>query len=218
LLNAHVTECGVNKPLVITFPSPYVKVKKTKNKKEKNGVGGEEVPIESLEDLIGITEADAQDEEVRAYAEERAEKNGIDPPNILKFTNIIRQFPQTFVIYCDFESFISPDGDRDKHVPSGFCCQTVSIFPQYNNCQPFVYSGVDVMQNFFDHLRREQLRIESILCQNVPMKPLKEADRIRSENVKNCECCGNFFSQTRKKSASSPARDRRISSICLLCL
>src|SRR6218665_1522874 len=64
--------------------------------------------------------------------------------NILQFTNIANQMKIPFAIFADFESFLEKDEIEsgkttkliDKHVPSGFCCLTVSSFPEYNNEEP----------------------------------------------------------------------------------
>ena len=72
----------------------------------------------------------------------------------------------------------------DTHVPSGFCCLTVSTFPEYNNEKPYVYSGSNVMDEFFKYLKREQARINKILAKNEPMKPLTADQTINMILVK----------------------------------
>jgi len=181
----HFPDCGTNKPLVglITFPSKF-----------KKFVGEEnEEYIESIEDLIGITSDDAC--EIEEIIAEAAQKNAEDPLNILKFTEIFNQFQVGFVVYADLESFIVP-GDNpvvDDHIPSGFCCYTASIFPEYDNCTSVVYSGENVIQESFNHLYREEKRIESILKLNVPMIPLTSEQTTRKANTTQCECCGQTF-------------------------
>ena len=68
----------------------------------------------------------------------------------------------TFVIYCDFGSFLVPDSKLknviDTHDSSGFCCHTVSIFDEYET-PPTLHSGEDVMECFFTHLLEERERI-----------------------------------------------------------
>src|SRR6266496_1315438 len=191
LLDAHIDDCGKNKPLVIEFPSKFVK---TGQKTDVKGKRGRE-----RKNVTQSSHLEAEELEVRAYANEHEGKNGRDPPNILKFTNVIKTFPQPFVIYCDFESFVTPDGERDKHVPSGVCCLTVSILPQFNTAQPFVYSGEDVMEAFFDHLLSEEERIESILSENNAMKPLTYEQLLHKETVTQCESCGKIFDDNRYK-------------------
>jgi len=149
------------------------------------------VIVESVEDLVGISAEDAR--QIDALIAEEEVKNAGDPPNILKFTEIFHQFPVGFVVYADFEAFITPNGDRDDHIPSRLCCLTVSIFPEYNTCAPVVYSGPNVMREFFAHLYREEARIDTILKQNVPMKPLTKEQCIRRAITSQCKCCGTKF-------------------------
>jgi len=173
-LAAHISECGMYKPLLITFPSKF---------KKSTRDGGEDGPIEGIEDLLGITAADADEVEVAAAAFDVGAEDDEDPPNILKFKNVIRQFPVPFVIYADFEAFIVKNGERDDHEPSGFCCLTVSSFPEYNNARAFVYSGENVMLKFFEHLRSEERKINEILMLNIEMRPLTEGELLRKQEV-----------------------------------
>ena len=49
----------------------------------------------------------------------------------LSYKDIQREFPVPYVIYVDFESFLTPSADKNSvssHVPSGFCCLKVSKF------------------------------------------------------------------------------------------
>ena len=84
------------------------------------------------------------------------------------------------IIYADFESYLSPVTHTDpptskttvidEHIPSGFCCYTVSQSPQYPN-RLVSYSGENCMDHFFDHLMREQARIACIEGKNIEMLP-----------------------------------------------
>ncbi len=96
-----------------------------------------------------------------------------EPPNTtLTFSNHQNQMEMPFVIYSDFESYLQKNEEEigkstkfcDTHTPSGFCCLTVSKFPEYNNEEPFIYSGDgDVVDAFFTHLNQERVRINEIL-------------------------------------------------------
>ena len=68
------------------------------------------------------------------------------------------------VIYADFECFIDEDG---THEPSGFATYRVTSYG--TTFQPFVYSGPDRMEHFFEHLEEEREVIEGVLKMNVPM-------------------------------------------------
>jgi len=61
--------------------------------------------------------------------------------NILKFDKIQHMFPVPFVLYTDFESYLT---SSEEHVPSGFCCLRVSKFPEHDH-NIFTYSGDNVL-------------------------------------------------------------------------
>jgi len=82
----------------------------------------------------------------------------------LKFKDHDKQHPIPFFIVCDFESFLTPSEPDpnstsktivlDEHRVSGFCCYRVY---QPNMTQhetpPTVYSGIDVMDRFYEHIK-----------------------------------------------------------------
>ena len=50
---------------------------------------------------------------------------------VLYYKATQKEFPVPYVIYVDFESFLTPSADKNsvnEHVPSGFCCLKVSKF------------------------------------------------------------------------------------------
>src|SRR6218665_433192 len=102
--------------------------------------------------------------------------------NILQFTNIANQMKVPFAIFADFESFLEKgeiDAGKttkliDTHILSGFCCLTVSSFPEYNNEEPWVCSDGDIMDSFFSYLNLEHVRINNILSKDMPMTPLND--------------------------------------------
>src|SRR6218665_173440 len=73
----------------------------------------------------------------------------------------------------------------DTHVPSGFCCLTVSTFPEYNNEIPYVYSGSNIMDEFFKYLKYDT-------CENCPScdTALTKENKIHH----HCHVSGNFLS------------------------
>ena len=103
--------------------------------------------------------------------------------NILKFDKIQHMFPVPFVLYADFESFITPSGE---HEPSGFCCLRVSKFPQHDH-NIYTHSGDNVLHQFFAHVKQEQAEINTILSTNLPMDPLTdekvEMHRLRKKKL-----------------------------------
>ena len=83
--------------------------------------------------------------------------------NILKFTNFAKTLPVPMVLYCDFETFLIPVEDnrtasrtvtKELHKPSGFSCLRVAHDPKYTG-DIFTYSGPDVMDVFFNHLKEQ---------------------------------------------------------------
>jgi hypothetical protein len=113
--------------------------------------------------------------------------------------------PVPFVIYADFESFLVP-GSNDKlknaidtHIPSGFCCFTVSKYEKYNNQPPKLYSGPNVMDHFYNHLIKEKERINEILQNNEPMKPLTLQQQISHDNATSCITCHKPFTPENHK-------------------
>ena len=120
-----------------------------------------------------------------------------DGNDTLQFSNAQNEFPTPFVVYSDLECFLEKTevnvGKSTKiiqnHKPSGFCCLTVSTFDEYNRELPFVYSGENVMDKFFDHLKVEQQRITQILKKNEKMKPLTKAQRDAFNSCEKCPSC-----------------------------
>src|SRR6218665_45110 len=99
-----------------------------------------------------------------------------------------------FVIYSDFESYLQKNEEEvgkstiscNTHTPNGFCCLTVSKFPEYNNEEPFIYSGEgDVVDAFFTHLSQEPVRINEILKKDEPISPLTRKQKLKYRNCKN---------------------------------
>ena len=98
-------------------------------------------------------------------------------------------FSVPFVLYADFESFITPSGE---HVPSGFCCLRTSKFPEHDH-NIYTYSGTNVLDEFFAHIKREQNFINQIISTNVDMKPLSDEDRLAHDSATFCSTCEESF-------------------------
>ena len=125
-----------------------------------------------------------------------------EPGSTLQWNSPMKTERAPFVMYCDFESFLVPGSEIknvvNTHVPSGFCCHTVSKFKEYETA-PTLYSGEDVMEHFFTHLMNEKDRISKILSKNEPMKPLT-AEQLRQHNeAATCSTCDKPFTDVNWK-------------------
>lgn len=129
-----------------------------------------------------------------------------DDHNILKWRSKSKTEYHPFVIYCDFESSLSPVDDTsnkstrvvNEHIPSGFCAFTYSQYSKHQT-PPTLYSGPDCMEVFFDHLMREQRRIAFILGEDFEMLPLTREEQARFEASTHCNCCGKEYSDDNRK-------------------
>jgi hypothetical protein len=105
-----------------------------------------------------------------------------------------------FVIYAEFESYLSPidhagEGAThavDEHIPSGFCVYTISQDERFSST-PFLYSGSDCMNIFFDHLLREQRRISCILGEYIAMLPLTRDEQAAYDASTICDSCKKSY-------------------------
>ena len=176
--NDHTTYCGLQKPAKIVFPR---KPNKSSMDKEERDSG----EIETVEDLVGITEADAE-----FFTSTEAD------PSIVSFKNFHKTMKTEFVLYVDFECFIKKgqtETDDDEHVPSGFSCLRVAACDEYDNAKVYSYNGADAMDKFFDHIELESQKITKILDTNKPMEPLTRMDEKAFDKAKNCTCCGEVI-------------------------
>jgi len=134
--------------------------------------------------------------------------------NILKFDKLQHMFPVPFVLYADFESFITPSG---KHEPSGVCCLRVSKFPQHDH-NIYMYSGDNVLQHFFTHINNEQTEINNILSTNLPMDPLTDEEaRIHNAATVCFTCEQPFTSDNYKVHHHCHITGKYIASVCNNC-
>jgi hypothetical protein len=132
-----------------------------------------------------------------------------------------------FVIYADFESYLSPvkahDNVKsktqviDEHIPSGFCCYTVSRDRQFQT-EPTLYSGPDCMEFFFDHLLTEQRRISCIMGRDYEMLPLTRSEQAAFNAAVVCPRCNEpFTSKNWKVRHHDHTNGRFISAVCNTC-
>ena len=75
----------------------------------------------------------------------------------------------------------------DEQSVSGFCCYRVTPHEQYQT-PPFVYSGPDVIDKFYEHIINETETISGIIRDNLHMLPMNTED---SDKFERATCCGN---------------------------
>ena len=126
------------------------------------------------------------------------------PDEKVKFRNTIRTLKVPFVLYCDFESYLKPATDDDdgtiisRHIPSGFCCLRVSSYSKYVT-EPVVFSGENVMERFFEHLRSEKREICRILGFQAPMKLLTDEQQATYDSSFICPKCNVTYCNYNRK-------------------
>ena len=123
----------------------------------------------------------------------------------LRFRDVDKQHPLNFYLVCDFESFLipsdrNPDDDDydlktimiDRHEPSGFCCYRVTDLEEHK-VPPTVYSGVNVMDTFYDHVMSESDKFNKILSKQTSMAAMTKDELSRHELANKCENCRCAF-------------------------
>src|SRR6266516_3407872 len=177
---SHRPDCIKHAPLRITFPSTAIR----KSKRDKE----EEEEFECLEDALGFG-ADT--------------RIGNKPENILEFYHFKNTHMVPFVLYVDFETFIKKgvekDEDEELHEPSGFCCMRTSSFDFLNNKKAYVYSGSNVMHNFYEHIMRERNSINDILSLQKSMAKLMDDEQKRYDAASVCGTCKQKFTDVNVK-------------------
>jgi hypothetical protein len=126
-----------------------------------------------------------------------------------------------FVIDADFESLLVLAQDRpnvvDEHVSSGFCAYTVSTDAEFET-EPFLYSGPDYMDVFYEHLAQEQTRIVDIMRLNVSMLTLTAEEQERFDRAQWCPRCYEMFVHGNEKVRHHNYRTRKfIDAFCNNC-
>ena len=130
----------------------------------------------------------------------------------LKFKSLQKTYKLPFWLVADLEAYITPidgvDADNDdevdddddvcgmrpidEHRVSGFCCYRVTSHPAYET-EPFVYSGPNVLDVFYDHVLREAQLINAIVADDQDMIPMTSTERREYEEATHCGNCGIAF-------------------------
>ncbi len=135
------------------------------------------------------------------------------PGDTVQFRNYERLHDVPFVVYADFESFVSPldveEKDPNKsytvqyqnHVPSGFCytikCMDETIYPTKTVLKTASYEGEDMGKLFVETLSEDFKPIYDILKTPKPMI-MSDFDKIDFEKSEKCYACGIKFGTERK--------------------
>ena len=123
----------------------------------------------------------------------------------VKFNSIQKMMPVPFIIYADFESFLckveGPENMSsslhayERHIPSGFAYLIVSSDANCT-CEPVVYRGPDVIEEFLKRLKTESDSITTTLSTVVPMKMSSEEEKMFAK-TKYCYLCGDLLGADR---------------------
>ena len=126
----------------------------------------------------------------------------------VKFRNTRALFHVPFYLVCDFEAFLTPAHENidsvkattliDQHNVCGFACYRVSDYEKYET-PPFVYSGPNVMDVFYEHIMNESLIIGRVVTNDVGMDRLTDKEQERHDDATECEICHKAFTKSNKK-------------------
>ena len=122
----------------------------------------------------------------------------------IEFDAVEKMLPMPFVIYADFESFLTPmQGPADRssnvpyemHVPSGFCNYVVCRMEKFK-FKPVIYRGPNVIEKFLKRMKKVYSRIYRILRKVVPIK-MKREEEEAFKHAKDCYLCDKPLSTDR---------------------
>ena len=150
------------------------------------------------------------------------------PGETVQFRNYERLHDVPFVVYADFESFVSPldveEKDPNKsytvqyqsHIPSGFCytikCMDETVYPTKTVLKTASYEGEDMGRLFVETLSEDFKPIYDILKTPKPMI-MNNFDKTAYEKSEKCYACGIQFGserineKTKKKEKIVKCRD-----------
>lgn len=112
----------------------------------------------------------------------------------IQFRNYRNMFRIPFVIYYDIECIIR----NGAHIPISICCFRKCSNDLYTK-PPIVFTSSECINQFLDHLQREECEITNLLdVVNAPMQ-CDERDRERIKTCTHCELCGKEFDEHNKR-------------------
>ena len=121
-------------------------------------------------------------------------KVSLPPPSkrIIKFNNYYAMQELPLVLYADFESILVKDGDKTKHIPSGFCIVPVfryDLDQEEIDIDQVTYSGPDTMKKFFDAITKISRKFDSYANKNGKEKNLTPAEENQFQRSAHCHIC-----------------------------
>ena len=118
---------------------------------------------------------------------QRAQRLSFPEDTTIKFKSIAKQQRVSFCIYADFECCTEKqEGDKyQHHKVDSFAYVVVS---EYENCDPVLYCGNNVVETFLDHMIEERKRIVKRLEKTEPivMTPENQKD---FDEATHCHIC-----------------------------
>ena len=121
-------------------------------------------------------------------------KVSLPPPSkrIIKFNNYYAMQELPLVLYADFESILVKDGDKTKHIPSGFCIVPVfryDLDQEEIGIDQVTYSGPDTMEKFFDAITQISRKFDSYVNENGKELNLTPAEENQFQRSTHCHIC-----------------------------
>ena len=118
-------------------------------------------------------------------------KVSLPPPSkrIIKFNNYYAMQELPLVLYADFESILVKDGDKTKHIPSGFCIVPVfryDLDQKEIGIDQVTYSGPDTMEKFFDAITQISCKFDSYVNENGKELNLTPAEENQFQRSTHC--------------------------------
>jgi len=157
------------------------------------------------------------------------EKDSKEVKPILKFKSKQKCHPVPFVIYADFETFLTPiDNDiskntssttvKNRHIASGFAAKTVCIDDSSYNSELVCYSDHNVIEKFIEHVLKERDRVKETIVYDIGINTLTPTEKDEYENTKNCTLCFEPFTTRNYKCCHhNHLSGQYISTVCNNC-
>ena len=145
--------------------------------------------------LHDFTRQDLLDKHREVCTKHGAQRLSFPEDTAVKFKSIAKQQRVPFCIYADFECCtVKQEGDKyQHHEPNSFAYKVVSEYEQWD---PVLYRGDNVVETFFDHMNKERDRIVKRLekIEPIVMTPEDEKD---FDEATDCYICHELMGADR---------------------